>query len=298
MSPSDQLPPRRRGTSCLGKVSRKTASRHMNECTRFRCPICTVIIVGTEYRVERTRAGDSLRRDDPSRARRATTTPRQETHDSSGGGDGSGDDGHVFSLSQNSIWGGGGSQGVPGKNGERDGQLDRPAGPKGWLAGWEVVARTRSVATVRTNALLTTTTRIPPFGSRKQTPLEDGIQDEHVSGRSIQGSETAEQRPRRLMSGMMLSAMWTGLGTFCRVGCLFRSATKHPQNRGDAAARMSPVSSSKKLRTKVSAETLGSKTDASPCRFSAPPSSRPAAAQPVGSWRRKRAKRASVSIES
>lgn len=30
---------------------------------------------------------------------------------------------------------------------------------------------------------------------------------------------------------------------------------------------MSPVSSSKKLRTKVSAETLGSKTDASPCRF-------------------------------
>lgn len=157
------------------------------------------------------------------RARRATTTPRQETHDSSGGGDGSGDDGHLFfSLSKFHLRGGEGSQGVPGKNGERDGQLDRPAGPKGWLAGWEVVARTRSVATVRTNALLTTTTRIPPFGSRKQTPLEDGIQDEHVSGRSIQGSETAEQRPRRLMRGMMLSAMWTGLGTFCRVVCFGR----------------------------------------------------------------------------
>lgn len=168
MSPSDQLPPRRRGTSCLGKVSRKTASRHMNERTRFRCPICTVIIVGTEYRVERTRAGDSLRRDDPSRARaerqphlgKKPTTPAAVVT-------AAGTMVIFFSLSQNSIWGGGG-QGVPGKNGERDGQLDRPAGPKGWLAGWEVVARTRSVATVRTNALLTTT-RIPPFGSRKQT---------------------------------------------------------------------------------------------------------------------------------
>lgn len=136
MSPSDQLPPRRRGTSCLGKVSRKTASRHMNECTRFRCPICTVIIVGTEYRVERTRAGDSLRRDDPSRARRATTTPRQETHDSSGGGDGSGDDGHVFFLSQNSIWGGGGPKGFLEKTGSGTDNSIAPQGPRGgWLAG-------------------------------------------------------------------------------------------------------------------------------------------------------------------
>lgn len=43
------------------------------------------------------------------RARRATTTPRQETHDSSGGGDGSGDDGHLFfSLSKFHLGGGGG----------------------------------------------------------------------------------------------------------------------------------------------------------------------------------------------
>lgn len=174
--------------------------------------------------VERTRAGDSLRRDDPSRARaerqphlgKKPTTPAAVVT-------AAGTMVIIFSLSQNSIWGGGrGPKGFLEKNGERDGQRDRPAGPKGWLAGWEVVARTRSVATVRTNALLTTTTRIPPFGSRKQTPLEDGIQDEHVSGRSIQGSETAEQRPRRLMRGTMLSAMWTGLGTFCRVVCFGR----------------------------------------------------------------------------
>lgn len=135
MSPSDQLPPRRRGTSCLGKVSRKTASRHMNECTRFRCPICTVIIVGTEYRVERTRAGDSLRRDDPSRARRATTTPRQETHDSSGGGDGSGDDGHVFfSLSKFHLGGGGVPRGSWKKRGA--GRTTRSPRRAQGVAGW------------------------------------------------------------------------------------------------------------------------------------------------------------------
>lgn len=222
MSPSDQLPPRRRGTSCLGKVSRKTASRHMNECTRFRCPICTVIIVGTEYRVERTRAGDSLRRDDPSRARaerqphlgKKPTTPAAVVT-------AAGTMVIFFFLSQNSIWGGGR---VPRGSWKKRGAGRTTRSPRRaqGVAGWEVVARTRSVATVRTNALLTTTTRIPPFGSRKQTPLEDGIQDEHVSGRSIQGSETAEQRPRRLMRGMMLSAMWTGLGTFCRVVCFGR----------------------------------------------------------------------------
>lgn len=136
MSPSDQLPPRRRGTSCLGKVSRKTASRHMNECTRFRCPICTVIIVGTEYRVERTRAGDSLRRDDPSRARaerqphlgKKPTTPAAVVT-------AAGTMVIFFFLSQNSIWGGGeGPKGFLEKTGSGTDNSIAPQGPRGgWL---------------------------------------------------------------------------------------------------------------------------------------------------------------------
>lgn len=125
------------GRPALGKVSRKTASRHMNECTRFRCPICTVIIVGTEYRVERTRAGDSLRRDDPSRARaerqphlgKKPTTPAAVVT-------AAGTMVIFFSLSQNSIWGGRGPKGFLEKTGSGTDNSIAPQGPRGgWLAG-------------------------------------------------------------------------------------------------------------------------------------------------------------------
>lgn len=88
--------------------------------------------------VERTRAGDSLRRDDPSRARaerqphlgKKPTTPAAVVT-------AAGTMVIIFSLSQNSIWGGGGvPRGSWKKTGSGTDNAIAPQGPRGgWLAG-------------------------------------------------------------------------------------------------------------------------------------------------------------------
>lgn len=217
MSPSDLLPHRRHGTYCVGKVSRKTASRGTHVCTR------------RDGSVETTRAGDSLRRDDPrARARQPHLGKKPSTP--SDGGDDSGDDGRLFfSLKIPRD-----PQGFLEKTGSGTDNSIAPQG-QGWLAGeWLRADPERcNCPTERPSHDEQT-----PSGPREQTSLALGRQTGGIPMSAFLGDPKGPRRRssdrRHWQGGMcsLLSAMWTGLGTCLPVSVvlveLFVSATKTP----------------------------------------------------------------------
>lgn len=174
---------------------------------------------------------------------------------------------------------------VPGKNGERDGQLDRPAGPR--VAGWGVVAcgpgalqlSDRTPFSRRANSVWPSGTNVTGPGA---TDGRDS--DERISGRS-QGSETAEQRPQALAGRDVLTAQrdvdWSGdlSPCVCRVGRVVCFGDKNTPGIGGAhvSGQQQKSRGQKSPPQRSTARRDPRLANGCPrCRFSAPPSWCPA----------------------